>query len=277
MTEVSQRLQGKIPEEPFLPSRHYRRPTRALGTPKTWGGAERCNDSGKGAVFKSPSDPRKSSTVRHPLHTPHGTSLSHPQTAPRARQPRRRLRGRAAREEEETRDWPDWLTRSSSSPSARRGGTARARVLKTPQGGGKKRKGRDAWLAQLTETRGSELSSARELGHCARGRLLGRALKQLTVPMRGALFFAASPRSPFFKYRLPLLLPGFCVSKGRLRMPLLFWLPSISSRSPQQRPFFRLHGTQRLRACCVLYFQLVNSKGKDYIKKGQWPVDSQTH
>ena len=57
-------------------------------------------------------------------------------------------------------------------------------------------------------------------------------------------------------------------------MPLLFsWLPSVSSRSPQQRPFFRLHGTQRLRARCVLYLQLVNSKGKDYKKKGQQPVD----
>lgn len=57
-------------------------------------------------------------------------------------------------------------------------------------------------------------------------------------------------------------------------MPHLFsWLPSVSSpRSPRQRPFLRLHGTQRLRACCVLYLQLINSKGKDYKRRVNGPL-----
>lgn len=61
-------------------------------------------DRGKGALFNSPSEPRRSSAVEDTHPTPRTVPPSAiPRQHKRARWPRRRFRGRAAREEEETR------------------------------------------------------------------------------------------------------------------------------------------------------------------------------
>lgn len=122
----------------------------------------------------------------------------------------------------EIHDWLSWPTRAALlRPAPGRLGTVRARGREPPRASGARR-------AELLN-----------------GRLFSR---------RGRFLCAASPPYCF------LALPSFpaswvlCVWEGRLRMLALIWPASVSSpRSPQQRPFFTLHGTQRRGAGCVKF------------------------
>lgn len=182
------------------------------------------------------------------------------------------LRGGAAREVEETRDWPDWLTCAAPLSPAPGAAGLRARGREPPQGSGARPRGRGrkAWLARLTEARGSAPPSARELWDSARAR--GRNPSQQSGALRNELKTSNRFREGrAFIHGFPSLLsPCFAFPSCFLVFVCLWRTPEnappvlLAPVSPFSALPLRLPGTQSRAAGCVLNLQLVNSKGRDH-------------